>query len=180
MNHKRDSSNGYFEYVATNEGSFEYEKDVPSAPRRARIIGAATTTILIAGGLVGGAAFAMTSLPGQGSSIGLETATSASIQSQSVAAATVATDQSSASTQPTEAAKTIAVPPASFNEDKGERKFSKPAPSASASSSALPSMPPTFGGGNDDNSATESDHHDGQPRQPRGLHTPGLFTNADD
>jgi len=167
-----------FEYVAPNQPQYLYEKEIPeNAGRRARAIGAVTTTILVVGGLVGGAAFAMGSLGNNTAPSSATVSTTTSQPTASTAAVAVASPQAA----PTETStpRTIAVPPASFSDEDGQRKFSKPSGSTGTVATATPAPAitgaPSFGGSDDG----EGDHHDGGFRQPRPGRTAGSFSNDD-
>jgi hypothetical protein len=171
-----------FQYSVPNQPQYLYEKEIPeNAGKRARAIGAVTTTILVAGGLVGGAAFAMGSL-GNNTTPSSATVSTTTIQPTSTAAtATSATPDSTPTA--TSTPRTIAVPPAPFSDEEGKRKFSKPSGSTGTVSTAAPSGSPapvvtgapSFGGSGDG----EDRHHDGEFRQPRPVRTAGSFSNDD-
>jgi hypothetical protein len=166
-----------FEYVLPNQAQYLYEKEIPeSASRRARAIGAVTTAILVVGGLVGGAAFAMGSLGNNAAPSSVTGATETTQPAASPAAVTAASPAST--TAETSESRTIAVPPASFSDEDGQRKFSKP----SGSTGTVASTPvaaitgaPSFGGSDDG----VDDHHDGGVRQPRPGRTAGSFSTDD-
>jgi hypothetical protein len=137
---------------------------------------ALTTAVLAAAGLLGGAAFALTN---SGGSLGPATLpmvqapstesvanpSTAPVESATPSASASATTDSSAS-QGAAGGKTIAVPPAAFQDKNGERDFhgSKPAVSTSPVSTATPAVTapaPSFGGGDG------QDSHDGGERHHR-------------
>lgn len=169
-----------FEYVAPNQAQYVYEKEVSeNAPRRARAIGAVTTAILVAGGLVGGAAFAMGNLNLNPAPASVSAPVATTDATNAVADTSGAESTPSATPSTTSTPRTIAVPPASFSDEDGQRKFSKPSGGTGTVSSATPAPAitgaPSFGGGDEG----DDNHHDGGDRQPRPLRTPGSFSNDD-
>ena len=193
MSHRGINPNDY-EY----DGSESIEEAVESAkvaPRAARFRAttAVTTAVLAAAGLVGGAAFALTNSSGELGSDALpmvqipagESGVNPAAAPSQVAtpAATPTTDLSAS--QGATGGKTIAVPPAAFEDKNGERDFhggSKPAASSNPGATATPGAtvaPPNFGGGDDGH-----DGHEGGDRHHR-TPTPGStglpsFNNDDE
>ena len=136
---------------------------------------ALTTAVLAAAGLLGGAAFAITNSGGALGTSSLpmvQTPSTESVANPSSAPTEVASPSATATTdssasQTTAGGKTIAVPPAAFEDKNGERDFhgSKPAASTAPDATATPSATapaPSFGGGGDGH-----DGHDGGERHHR-------------
>lgn len=182
-NHK--SGNDDFEYSGTAPSDVVYEQEAPVRSARYSVATLATTSVLVAVGLVGGAAFAISAtLPAKQSSGSVQV-------TDGSGAATASTDASSPMPSPSSSAtagdddsghklsgKTIAIPPAAFDDKDGGRDF-HPAPQAggtgsTAAPSAAPSAP-SFGGGKGDR---EGDHREGEHHKPRPGVTPAPGASA--
>ena len=177
-----------FTYDVSEDGATQ---DETSGSGRSKIISATMTSILVAAGLAGGAAFAISRLPHDEAPI-----VSAGSAQTIANSATSAQTPTPAATPTAEAAKTIVVPPASFDDKGGERNFhEQPAGSAaqastSATAAPLASTPPSFGNG--DGNEREGDggerHHKdfgglkpGRPGHDNqgGFATPGADSSDD-
>lgn len=183
MSHNNPESNEpkAFDYSAPS--NVVYEQEAPVRAGRFSATTLVTTGLLIAGGLVGGAAFALTNAPQLTSPVAPAApasqpavANATSVSAASPAPTASATDapaapaaSSVAATPDAQAApsgKTIAVPPAAFDDKSGSRDF-HPAPGSApaAGTSGSAGSAPSFGSGEHDNEV----HHkpnDGKVRQP--------------
>lgn len=155
-----------------------------------------TTAVLAAAGLVGGAAFAMNEAPQlSGNTNPAVVVSDPSATANNVVTApsdspvpTPTADDTSAAAPAVTSGKTIAVPPAAFDDKKGERDFHTAPAAGSANGSTSGSAPdptsgatapaPSFGGGSgsDDNGG---EHHHRKP-PTTGTTAPPLFNNSDD
>jgi len=148
-----------YEYGGNNPPVYSVESEPVARTSRLRATTVGTTALLVVAGLAGGAAFALSS-PGQSgtsTTAPVVQSESASVQTAENAAATPEASASSTAAEPTPATssssslgKTIAVPPAAFDDKNGEREFHEN-PSTPSSSSGTSSGTPSFGGGEDHN-----------------------------
>ena len=139
---KRDDE---FTYDVSEDGATQVET---SGTSRSKIISATVTVVLVGAGLAGGAAFAISRLPHD--QVSISSGGSAANIANSSTGTEAPTPEPTANS---EAAKTIVVPPASFDDKGGERNFhEQPAggaaqASTSATAAPLASAPPSFGNG---------------------------------
>ena len=166
-NHK--SGNDDFEYSGTAPSDVVYEQEAPVRSARYSVATLATTSVLVAVGLVGGAAFALSAtLPAKQSSGSVQVTDGSGAATASTDASPIPSPSSSATAGDDDSGhklsgKTIAIPPAAFDDKDGGRDF-HPAPQAGGTgSTAAPSAAPSapyFGGGKGDR---EGDHHKPRP-----------------
>jgi hypothetical protein len=138
--------NDDFTYDVTAETDSQHES-VSNSSTRNKVVSASVTGVLVFAGLAGGAAFALTRLPAQSTTISSGSSQSESTNNAGLASPTAAPTPTPSPTE----GKTIVVPPAPFDDKGGERNFhNQPADGAaqaSTSATATPSTPPSFGGG---------------------------------
>jgi len=168
-----------------------YEQEIaPARSGRFSATTLVTTGLLIAGGLVGGAAFAITTT-GQQASVapavvdgGSTQVAPAVVDSATATPTPSATSTDSATAAPSvSGGKTISIPPAAFDEQDGQRDF-HPAPAAGSTAAPTTGAAPTFGGGSDDNGEYQGSHskppRDGKLPHPARTGVPTFNTNSDD
>ena len=179
---KQNPGQNDFEYSGSNPSDVVYEQEAPVRGSRVGVATLVTTSVLVAVGLVGGAAFALSQATSSITVGGVQTVDNPSPVAEVPAAsgsATPGTPSASASATPGLSGKTIAVPPAAFEDNDGDRAF-HPAPPAGSSAgsapspSATPSAPSFVGkGDHGDSGRQEGEHH--KPR-PTAIPTPGSST----
>lgn len=177
---KQNSGQNDFEYSGSNPSDVVYEQEAPLRSGRVGVATLVTTSVLVAVGLVGGAAFALSQASQSTSVGGVQTVDNpspvAAVPAPSGSAAPDASAASPSST-PHLSGKTIAVPPAAFEDNDGDRSFHPAPPAGGAAGSApAPSVnpsAPSFGGGkgeHGDSGRPEGEHH--KPR-PTAIPAPG-------
>lgn len=177
---KQNSGQNDFEYSGSNPSDVVYEQEAPVRSGRVGVATLVTTSVLVAVGLVGGAAFALSQAAQSTTVGGVEPVDNPSPVAAVPAASAPATPDASAaspSATPRLTGKTIAVPPAAFEDNDGDRSF-HPAPPAGGAAGAGPvpsanPSAPSFGGGKGDHGDSgrpEGEHH--KPR-PTAIPTPG-------
>lgn len=162
-----------YEYGGNTPPVYAVDSEPVVRPSRLRATTVGTTALLVVAGLAGGAAFALSnpSQTGTSSAAPIVQSESSSVQTAENAAATPEPTASSTTQAATSTAagsatsdkvvgKTIAVPPATFDDKNGEREFHEnPPPAGSGSAPAAGSGQastgsgttgtPSFGGGDD-------------------------------
>lgn len=155
-----------YEYGGNTPPVYAVDSEPVVRPSRLRATTVGTTALLVVAGLAGGAAFALSnpSQTGASSAAPIVQSESSSVQTAENAAATPEPTASSTSEAATSAAagsatsdkvvgKTIAVPPATFDDKNGEREFHENPPPAAGSGQVSTGSgttgTPSFGGGDD-------------------------------
>jgi hypothetical protein len=164
---KHEDTNRDFEYNGSAPTDVEYVQERPVRSGKYSATAIVTTSLLVAGGIVGGAAFAITHAPQSASPATPVVDASSSASPSAVAASpTPSTSPSGLPGKPHKFGKTISVPPAAFDDKDGGRDFHsapKPgatnAPTPGATPSSLPSAPTFGGGGHDGDHGFGDDHH---------------------